>query len=132
MPVLRTPPRNVADADKLYQHLREVHSDMLEMQATIEELRAGAAKRPELRDDQIEQIRDALQASGAAPLNLTGAIGKMSEPQLPAPVSAVNLASLPSASNYLLGTFAVTTTAPYPQYICAADAAGVHFWKQAG
>lgn len=137
MPTLNNPPPDVGrNPDRLYQYLRSVTDDLRQLHASIGALQRAApqtdtvAAAP-LTHPQLQQIRDALQTGGAAELNLTGLIGKSSEPQLAAPVVASTLAALNAsfpASRYLRGTLAVTTTVPATVYYVDIDGVGAHRW----
>ncbi len=134
MPTLHTPPADLRNPARLQQHLRDVHSDMLELSAAIDDARTQIANPPErpVTAQQLAQIRSALSAGGSAPIDLTGMTGASSTPQLPAPVAAKDLATLNAkfpASSYAIGTMAITST-PGHVYRAEAGPGGAHVWTQ--
>lgn len=91
--------------ERLYEFLR-LFSD------AVRKLNTDPESAPEvftLTPSLMREIRAELQVNGVAPLNVSGLIGLLSQPQTAAIVVA---ASLPNAANYLPGTMLVLTGTP--------------------
>ena len=124
-------PDTARNPQLLYMWMRDAWTEQRAVNKRLDDLAASAGtvskSAPQLS---IEQIRSALQLRGSTPLNVTGLLGVLSQPQAAAPQLAASLSLLPPASALGLGTLGITTGAPAAIYFVANSGSGVHTWTQ--
>lgn len=106
---------SVKDPRQLLTLVTDLSREIESLQSTVRQL-GGAARTVALMPSDMAMIRDALQAKGSHPINVTQLLGILAQSQRGYAVLATAAANLPSPVLYEIGTLGIVTTAPIALY----------------
>lgn len=108
------PPRDITNPSKLYNYIGDLLTHIRKLDDRIRATQQSVPDPSAVTVNQLDQIRDALQAGGSHALNIEGMQGRSGDPQLP---RALVFAALPAPSAYPAFTqILVGAVAPFARY----------------